>query len=488
MLKKVLTYTAGLYAVSLIASVMRIVVKSIVAKNIGKEALGAYSFYMTAITLGCSLLSFGLRKAITKYAAASKDENKFAPLVMGVIALGIAASIIIAVAGLFLNPIIDWVYVLVLLSVGSFTLYDVVRSTLRGQFDQKREIFFALLAIIVQTCLVVVIVFTSRNTRAPVWGLAAANIILAIVITIYFLWRYKDKWQPSQLLKVYQSLDFRSLIFLAAPLWITDILEIIGTQADQFIVQGRLGYAVLAEYAAAFTFIGVLDQPITVMSRVFLVTFAGGYYSDIDQYKRVSSLSIAFFSILGLFVFAISGPLTPILFTSAYSTVPLLVGILSISSIFNSVEVLNSCLTIACDYPQANRNSKIWTTAIYIPIAFLLVSRFGVVGAACSYVISWGSYAIAHALYMRDRLPEHAAYSIRTIILGTGLYIIVIATAWFIHNTWVNLLLMPAYLGLGHLVRLWDLSEIPGLIHRLLPKGMNLRTILQTKQSLNSKE
>jgi hypothetical protein len=89
---------------------------------------------------------------------------------------------------------------------------------------------------------------------------------------------------------------------------------------------------------------------------------------------------------------------------------------------------------------------------------------------------------------MRTRLPEHAAYTLRTILLGTILYIGVITIVWLIHNTWIDLLLVPGYLGLGHLLRLWDLSDIPDLIHRVLPRRIVFRTALQPKHSLDSKK
>lgn len=488
MLKKVLSYSVWLYAVSLLASLMRIVVKSYIAKTVGKEALGAYAYYMTVINLGSFVLAFGLRRSITKFVVASSGENESGPVIVAVMSMGIVASLVMIVAGVLLNNLIDWIYVLALVSVGLFTVYEVARSTLRGQFDQKREIIFAVLAVILQAAAVIGLVSVYPVPQAPVWGLAAANVLLGILIILYFAGRFKHFWNPAQLVQGLQSAPFRGLMLLSTPLWITDVLEILGTQFDQLIVQARLGYIPLAEYAAAFTFIGIMDQPITVMSRVFLVSFAGGYYSDIEQYKKVTSVSMVFYSVLGLLVVSLSAPLTPIIFTKEYTLVPLLVAILSISCIFSSVEVLNSSLTIACDFPQANRNSKIWTTAVYIPLALLLVSRFGVIGAACSYVTSWGGYALTHALYMRRKLPAHAAYTFRELILGTSLYAAVIFAMSLLHNPWLSLLIIPFYLGLGQLLQLWDLTFIPEIIRRLLPKQFAFATLVQRDNPLETKE
>ncbi len=451
---------------------MHILMKSLIAKTLGKEALGAYAYYMIVIVLASSLLAFGLKRALAKHIAASAEEEDFAPILLLLVGLGVGASLLLAALGIALRGLIDWIYVLVVLSVGPLTLFDLARVALRGQFEQWREIGLAVLGVTVQTYSVVLFVLLQSDVHAPVLGLTIANILLAMVVIVYFLQRYRRYWQPGRLWQVSQSSGFHSLLALSGPLWITDILDIAGHQADQLILQGTLGFSAMAEYAAAFTFIGILDQPITVLSRIFLVTFAGGHFADFDQYKRLASLNLAFFSALGFLIVAISGPLTPVLFTRSFTLVPLLVTILSTASIFNSIEVINSSLTIASDYPQANRNAGIWTTAVYIPLTFLLVSRFGVVGAAWSNVASWGGYSLMHAFYMRRLLPQHAAFTFRELGLGSSLYLLGIWSAWMLKSAPATFLILALYLGLGHLLRLWNLAELPGLVRRLMP---NLR-------------
>ncbi len=469
MLKKLFSYSAGLYIVSLFASVMHILVKSLIAKTMDKEALGAYAYYTTVIVLVSSVVAFGLKRSLAKHVAANREESSFAPVVSLLVGFGLVVSLLLSALGVALQGWIDWVYVLVLISVGPYTLFDLARSALRGQFDQRREIFLAALGVVVQTISVVLFVLVSRNARAPVWGLALSNIVLAVGVAIYFIQRYRRYWHRNQLWQIAHSSGFNSLLLLSTPLWITDILDIVGHQSDQLILQGKLGFSAMAEYAAAFTFIGILDQPITVMSRIFLVTFAGGHYADIDQYKRLTSLNLAFFSVLGFLVVAIAPPLTPILFTNTYTLVPLLVVILSTSCIFSSIEVLNSSLTIANDYPQANRNSKLWITAAYIPLTFYLVSHYGAVGAAWSNVASWGGYSLVHAIYMRRRLPQHAAFTFRELGIGSPLYLLGIWSAWMLKSPLATLSILVFYLGVGHLLRLWNLADLPLLIRRLMP-------------------
>lgn len=379
MLRRLLSYSVGLYAMAMLAGLARIGLRSLIAKTAGKEALGAYAFYGTAIALGGSLVAFGLKRSVAKLVAASGEERDYAPVVCAVMALFAVVTLAAAAIGLALSPWLDWVYLFALVALGPVTIFELARAAFRGQLDQRREVGLLFAGICVQALCVAGATVFSGNPRAPVWGATAANLLLALAVVGYFLRRHGAAWRPAALNASFRTTAFRGLLALSLPIWIADVFGVVGHQADQVIVQGTLGYAALAEYAAAFTFIGLLDQPITILSRVMLVTFAGGHYTEVEQYRTVTSLSLAFFSLLGLVTMTVAMPLTPVVFTAAYAAVPTLVAILSVSSIFNAVEVLNSSLTIARDYAEANRNASLWSTAVYIPLAFLLVHQGGVV-------------------------------------------------------------------------------------------------------------
>jgi O-antigen/teichoic acid export membrane protein len=239
----------------------------------------------------------------------------------------------------------------------------------------------------------------------------------------------------------------------------------------------------LAEYAAAFTFIGLLDQPLAVLSRVFLVTFANGVYTEVEQYRRVSSLNLVLISTMGMAVSILSVFFTPIVFTDEYQMTPMLVTILSTAFVFKAVEVFNTALTIAKDYPQANRNAKFWSTGLYLPLALFLVLRFDVVGAAWGHVAFWAGYALVHALYMRRRLPGHASFSLRQMVVATVLYIGLTWATWALNLGWFALLAVPLYLGGGQLLRLWDLTLVLELMRRLLASRSPLDSVSVSESS-----
>jgi len=201
---------------------------------------------------------------------------------------------------------------------------------------------------------------------------------------------------------------------------------------------------------------------------MYLVTFARGFYTDAAQYRRIISINLAFIPCVALGVVALAEPLTHILFTAEYTLVPTIVAILSVAFVAKSTEFLNTALTIAQDYPQANRNAKIWTTLLYIPTAFLLVKTYGVVGAAWGYVLSWASYALIHMVFMSRRLPNHSACTLRLTLAALVLYGITLGTMQIASLGLFSVLFAPVYLGVGHLLRLWDLSDALTLIRKVI--------------------
>jgi O-antigen/teichoic acid export membrane protein len=476
MFKKIASYTVGLYLTTIFASLVRLGLKSLIAKTIGKEAFGVYGYFSSAITVGVSLLGLGLARALAKHVASSSKQGKaYGHIVSTSLVIIAALSALLVGAAFALRGSIEEVWFYILIGVGPATVLHVAQATFRGQFERNLELITNLLSALVQGVVVALFIFLVHTQLSPVIGLASANILIMVLIFGYFIITQRKSWSFSVVRSALVSGEYRDVMGLAMPLWFASVVGVLSTQADVFIVEGQLGFEVLAEYAAAFTFVGLLNLPTKVLSRMFLVTFASGYYTDFEKYKRVASVNMAFITTIGLVVTVLAIPLTPIVFTDEYTRAPLLAAILSVAFVFKAVELLNSALTIAMDFPKANLYSKLWTLVVYLPLAFFLVRSLGVYGAAISNVFSWGGYALIHAWYMRKDYRQYAQHTFFLTIIGTILYSLTIALAYWISTYWIVLVALPLYLGLGHLFRLWDLTTFPGLVYRLLPEKITER-------------
>ena len=76
MFKKIATYSVGLYTVTIFASVIRVILKSYIAKSLGKEAFGTFSYFMSAQTLGVSLIAFGMARSVAKHVINGKAKMR----------------------------------------------------------------------------------------------------------------------------------------------------------------------------------------------------------------------------------------------------------------------------------------------------------------------------------------------------------------------------------------------------------------------------
>ncbi len=471
MIRKFVSFSAVLYASSLLNAFIGVALKSFIAKTVGKEALGAYSYLASLMIIGSSVLTFGLGRTLPKQVAAARGDRRHDNLVVAAIAALAVLSVVLIVTASLGNGWLaksNKVYPFALAAVGPAALFQMARSVLRGYLDRNREATATFIAALLRLMLVSLAVYLVGGMLSPVVGLLATHLILAAGMLIYLAYRYRGSWKPSVLLPTYKG-EFLDLITLAVPLWTADVLEVVGRQADRVIVQGQLGYAPVAEYAAAFTFMGLLNQPLSVMSRMFLVTFASGFYNHVEQYRRIVSANMVFITTLSLLACIAATLFTSVLFTDEYHLVPLLTAILSTSYVFKSVEMLNTVQTIVINYPQANRNATLWSTALYLPVAYLLTRYFGVIGAAVSSVFSAACYTLIHIVLMKRRLPDHAAQTLVKIGPGLLLYGATLGLLMIVPVLWGKVMLVALYPLFGHLIRLWDVREFVVVLRRLFP-------------------
>ena len=167
MFKKIASYSAGLYTVTVFSAVIRVALKSLIAKNLGKEALGTYSYFASAQIVGISLLSFGMVRTLAKHvAASSKDNKEYGQMVSAVLALLAGLSTILVGLAYLLRNYLDWIWVSILIGVGPATLFVVAQATLRGQFDRNRELIAAFFSIVVQGISVALLIVLVANPKA----------------------------------------------------------------------------------------------------------------------------------------------------------------------------------------------------------------------------------------------------------------------------------------------------------------------------------
>lgn len=76
-----------------------------------------------------------------------------------------------------------------------------------------------------------------------------------------------------------------------------------------------------------------------------------------------------------------------------------------------------------------------------------------------------------HALYMRRRLPGHAALALRKMLVGTLLYGVAAAAIRWSDSAWSFVVVAPAYFCAGQIAGVWDLRQLPRLARNLLRPG-----------------
>lgn len=484
-MRKLSTYAMGLYAVLFIGSIVTILLKSIIAKEslgFGREALGIYTYFLSLNAVFALVFSFGLPDLLTKVTIDktdySKDFHRFGIGIMNVLTV---AGIILTV---LLWNVVDQVHLMAILIIGPTAMMPVSTAVLRGDLETRSEVTYRLLRR-TSPLLFLILVIT-----VGVWaGITSPNNMTPVYITVVswylgtaYIWRLLYKRGlivgPAKLWEIVKQPWLRSRLVLSGSIWGAAIMGIIGGQGDRLIVGQSLGFAELGGYSGALLYYGLLGQILEVWGRLYITLFPREDNRTIEKYKRILSLTAVLLPMTG-FMTLVAVPVTSwLVLDNTYTDVIPLYAILSFAFVYKATELVNLAMAITIEKPQINMKSTTTAVILYMPVLYVLVTNWGVFGAAASQVIFWGIYSSVQTLLFKEYLPEHARFSAK-INIGTILIYALTMVAYFaVDNLIWRVLVPPAlYIGLGHLFGLWNIrylwkvgSELGGEFYRKLRK------------------
>lgn len=460
MVRKFSSYALGIYAALFIGSVIGVVTKSIIAKELGKESFGLYTYFVSLTVVSASVFSLGMSDILTKVTAEQKpysnDFNRFG------IALVFGVTLVAVIAGILLAGLIEPIYVMALFALGPAALLPVATSVFRGELSTKREVSYRLLRRVAELGFValLVVVLAIRDEMVAVYAVVASWYLTTLYLL--FLMKKRDLFiSPRRFVDVARQPWLRTHIVFSVSLWLAEVVTILGSQADSLIVGNALGFVELGEYGAALLFYGLVLQVLHVLANLFVTMFPRDNNKDLPNYQRIFNMNALLIPLIGMGTLLFIPLLSPVLLDDTYRLVTPLFAVLSFALVFRSLELPNRALAITIDKPQVNMQATLASIAIYLPTLWILVNRLGLLGAALSQVIFWALYSTVQAFLLRRHLPGHAAHGVRTALVGFGVYAVAIGAFLALADPTLRVIVPPLlYAGLGHLLRLWDVRVL----------------------------
>lgn len=475
MFRKIATYSASIYAVSLGASALSFGVTMLIARRIPKEALGLFGFYLAMYAFLGMLISSGLNQALLRFFGRGEDRYELTRILLGVAILTALVAWPAALAG----HLLGWTAAAWALTTLPFMVTTVLgASEFRATFARGKEIALTLSVSMLNSTLTVAFAFLLARPPeggpgidpgfAPILG---DFLSLAIPGTVLFLVlaRTRGLRNPLSLFSRARGDTATRLFRFALPLAVAGMAFVAWTHASSMLIRGIVGLAALAEFYFAIQLLQILDKPLQILARVTLAGFA--HEPDIapEAHRRLVTFNVALFPLLGAGI-AYAAPLILAMvdrmtsdlggetLAEKYAVAPLYLALFAAAVPARCVEFLVSTLAIARGRPEVNRNTHVATACIAIPILALLVWLFGPWGAAVMPLVYQAIFLSMQARQLRAEMPEIIRHTTRSASIGTALLGALLLGVTVPGAIWFFPLGALAYLLLGHLLGGWDLT------------------------------
>jgi O-antigen/teichoic acid export membrane protein len=374
--------------------------------HIGVEAFGILTLIWGLIGY-FSLFDFGLGRALTQQVAArlvSDDKSNIPHLVKSGLMftfftglLGGAVLIVLARPLAFHWLKIDLALqdetlqclMISALGIPLTTVATGLRGVLEAYEDFKAVNFIRMGMGVASFGLPALCVMWIGNSL--VWvvvALVVTRVVVLIAHVVLVNIKLIEKWWASKS----SSSDIRSLMSFGAWMTLTNIIGPLMVTSDRFVISATLGASVVAYYTVPFeALIRILIIP-TAVSVTLFPRLASHFVADVQKAKELYFRSIRVVALVLApicFIIAVGSNwgLTLWLGKEFASKSWLIVSILSIGLFFNGLAYIPFATIQANGQAKKTAILHIAELFIYVPLLFLFLNYFGIVGAAIVWVI-----------------------------------------------------------------------------------------------------
>ena len=385
----------------LVSLLFTVATQIVVIRALSKTDYGVFAYALTLVASGRILLSLGQGKLLSRFMSTYEESRDYArmfgSMLMAVVTIMVTSTGLLVALALFAKPLLGSGFddphavavLLVLMFLAPMEALDQVFVSLFAVFSRPRAIFFRKYLLTPGLRLLVVLVLVVSG--GDVFILAAGYVITGLFgLVIYMVLLVKvlrergilEHLRPGRIIW-----PWREVMSFSVPT-MTNELVILVTHMGTVVLLGiYVGAAGVAEYRAVFP-AARLNQ---VVYQTFVILFlpmaarlfARGQYSELrDAYWR-SSVFVAVFTFP---IFAMTGifstTTTVTLFGERYASSGVVLMALSIGYYINMALGFNVYVLQVYGRLRYLVLSNIGVAVVNVPLALVLIPRWGAAGAA----------------------------------------------------------------------------------------------------------
>ena len=390
-----------------ISLVANFAIQVLIVRYLSKANYGAFAYAMSFVTVGQTLATFGLDRAITRFVPIyheRRDYNKMFGTILLVLGTIVSLGTLMILSAYAFQDFIGQTLLnenegdkaqiiallLILIGLAPVQALDDLIASMFAIFASPRAIFFR--KYILSPGLKFSVVLLLMLFGSDEFFLASGYLAAGILGTTVYAFTLFHTLRKQQLFKEFDfkslTVPARELFAFTIPLLTSDLVYVLMSSSDAVL----LGHFRSTTEVAAFRAIlpaAVLNQFVLQSFTILFTPIASRLFARND-YESINHLywqtavwtSVLSFPIFAL-TFSLSGPLTVLLYGEKYASSAVLLALLSFGYYFNAALGFNGLTLKVYGKLRYIVVINILAAVVNIIINLLLIPRYGALGAAC---------------------------------------------------------------------------------------------------------
>jgi polysaccharide transporter, PST family len=404
-LRKILDNINWVGGEKVVQLILTIFVSAFVARYLGPEQLGIKNYAISFVTLFSVLNTLGLDAIVVRNIVNNpnkKDEYLGSTIVLRFI--GSFLLILLSLGGVMIlrpnEPLIHIIVVIIGMS-HLFKSFETIDLWFQSQVKSKYTVQARFIAFFTVSILNIVLVLTQQPLIAFVLIVLLDSIIASIFLVIF----YQKKGLISILKWKARINTMKELLKDSWPLILSGLAVSIYMRIDQIMIGNMIGdtelgiYSVAVKLSESWYFI-----PMVITASVFPAILHARKKSKKLYHQRLQKLydfSTWFTIIISLIVTLLSPFIINILFGNEYSGASTVLSIHIWAGIFVFMGVVNSKYLIPENLVKLSLYRTLIGAITNILLNIILISSYGIIGAAIATLLSYGLQAYISLLFFK---------------------------------------------------------------------------------------
>lgn len=371
-----------------------LITMAMIARHIGPEAFGIWSFAIALTTIAGGLAVLGLDKVVVKELVSFPEKQ--AMIISTALVMRIAAGILscfICIAIVAVSRQQTPVYIMCTVITGlnivlqSFDVFDYLYQA----HNEVQQVIIPKVSVFIVFCVVKLIcIALDGSLMLFVWLSFIELLITYLIILVFYL-----RKNQTALFASFSIAEVRRLIVHSWPLMFSGILVLLYMKSDQLMLDIFGSPVQLGEYAAAARISELWYAIPTVISTAVLPGLVQHKQTDLNKYWNTIEkwLRFSFWSslMIALSMSFLAGKVTTVLYGAKYPQS----GVILLIHIWANIPVFLCMVIMQHQIVEGAYKTNLYATVIglivNVVINILLIPSMGGVGAAVSTVVSYVS-------------------------------------------------------------------------------------------------